>query len=116
MRFTSGRGVERSMTRLAMILLAAWVLWLETNSPKGQTIDPKGAFPTDGYQACLKEAKTSVDKLMSWFTEAKFTGVGRYSSGGTESIMADLIRSDSKSRAHWTYRCLPDTIDPRQSK
>jgi hypothetical protein len=104
------------MRRLAIILLATWVLWLETLSPKGKTIEPKGAFPADGYQACLKEAKTSVDKLMSWFTEAKFTGVARHSGGGTESIMADLTRGDYKSKAHWTYRCLPDTIDPRQFK
>jgi hypothetical protein len=93
-----------------MIILSAWVLWLETYSPKGTEREPKGGYPDSGYEACMADARANIARLLKWYTEAKFKGVSQYSDRGSVSIMAEL---KPREYYHWTYRCLPDTVDPR---
>jgi hypothetical protein len=100
------------MTRLATILLSAWVLWLEVYSPKGTEIEPKGGYPANGYAACMAEARSLVDDHAKTFTSMNIQGVKRSSSEGSVSVMAKL----EPGYYHWTYRCLPETIDPRTKR
>jgi hypothetical protein len=81
------------MTRLATILLCAWVLWMEVLS--------------------LKEgAKAHVETQVEGYT-AENRSVMRYSRGGRETVTADL---KPKGIYHWTFACFPDSIDPRAKR
>jgi hypothetical protein len=100
------------MTRLATILIGAWVLWLEVYSPKGTEIEPKGGYPANGYAACMAEARALADDHAKMFTDMKLQGVERSSSEGSERVMAKL----KPGYYHWAYKCLPDTIDPRPKR
>jgi hypothetical protein len=102
------------MTRLATILLCAWVLWMEVYSLKegAREWSPLSAYPADSYQACLDGAKAHVETQVEGYT-AENRSVMRYSRGGRETVTADL---KPKGIYHWTFRCVPDTLDPRAKR
>jgi hypothetical protein len=95
------------------VVLLAWVLWLETYSlPRGTEQGPKGAYPNDGYQACLEDARDNAAARAREFRSANLKGVSTSTGEGPRfSVMAEL---KPNVYYHWTYYCLPDTVDPRK--
>ena len=102
------------MTRLATILLCAWVLWMEVLSLKegAREWSPLSAYPADSYQVCLDGAKAHVETQVEGYT-AENRSVMRYSRGSRETVTADL---KPKGIYRWTYTCFPDTLDPRAKR
>ena len=102
------------MTRLATILLCAWVLWMEVLSLKegAREWSPLSAYPADSYQACLDGAKAHIETQVEGYT-AENRSVMQSSRGGRETVTADL---KPKGIYHWTFACFPDSIDPRAKR
>jgi hypothetical protein len=100
------------MTRLAMILLCAWVLWHEIQGPNGSVMETVGAFPSMEYVACMAEAKIQADASMRVLTSAGIKDAARHTVGGGESLIAIM----EAGAFRFIYTCLPDTIDPREKR
>jgi hypothetical protein len=102
------------MTRLATILIGAWVLWVEGFDLTSQTTvyapKPLGAYPTKGDEACMAEARRLIT---AYADRTHVKTVSRGSSGSREVVAIELESGELYSR---TYLCLPENIDPRTTR
>jgi hypothetical protein len=102
---------------LSLFLLAtsasaecAWVLWLDSLDMKTHEIE--GPIPRSSYKTadeCIKE----IDSVWRGAGERLSDSSQHSRSAPTEATT--LFRT-KKSAALMTYRCLPDTVDPRGPK
>src|SRR5215467_13466758 len=81
----------------------AWVLWLET-------IDGKTHETEVGIYASYTRAEACIKEIDYIWERSRATGGALDRMAQTE---ATAIIELGKTKYHATYRCLPDTIDPR---
>jgi hypothetical protein len=76
-------------------LLLAWVLWSQMQNKSGSDWNPEGGF--ENRSQCIEALKNELDL----WRRGKNTNVG-----------GDAVQFKDKNVVV-TYRCLPDTVDPR---
>ena len=101
---------EPYQCRLAAVVIFAWIVWVESIGP--DTIKPQWSF----FKAVdtLSECKTEALNAAALFGKA-LEALGDKVKVSEDTVVAH--REGTAGAKSWslitTYKCLPDTVDPR---